>query len=280
MLIAAVPSMPIREAPETAVVLYTALMVAVTAGFFLWWLRSPAEHRIGPVLPLILAGGMLSGLMEAWLDNVVLVGYPPEQNLPAWEAYGRTVPIFTTIGYGWFCGGLLYVVARYLQKHEVTAKKIWTIFTATVVVDFVAIGLTSWIGILEFFGNPPMNIGGYPLWWGAFDGLDVILGGALVLVLLDHLRGRQQLWYLLVPSIALGAASGIVAWPISTAINSSWSGPAKFACALGTIGLSLACVRFIAAAMPRTVTLSRYAADHAAPAIAGEQVDARRLETV
>ena len=215
--------------------------------------------------------------MEAWLDNVVLVGYPPEQNLPVIEAYGRSVPIFVPIGYGWFCGGLLYLVARYFQRQEVTARKVWAIFGAIVVVDFAAIGLSSWIGILEFYGDPPLNVAGYPLWWAAFDGLDVILGGAIVLVLLDHLRGRQQLWYLLVPSIALGAASGIVGWPVSTAINSSWSDPAKYACALGTIALSLACVRFIAAALPRIVRLSR---DSVAPTSTHPLAEPRELEPV
>lgn len=252
MSLAAVPQMPIRDAPETALIVYTALMIAVTAGFLLWWLRSPAERRVGPALPLLLVGGMLSGLMEAWLDNVVLVGYPPEQNLPVLHAFGRSVPIFVPIGYGWFCGGLLYLVARAYQR-DGSARQVWTLYGVIAVVDFVAIGLSSWIGILEFYGDPPMNVLGYPLWWAGIDGLDVVLGGAIVLVLLHHLQGRHQAWLVLVPSIALGAASGIIGWPISTALNSSWSMPTKYACALASIGLSIACVRFIAAAVPLLV---------------------------
>jgi hypothetical protein len=242
--------MPVRDAPDTALVVYTALMALITAGFFVYWLRTPAERRIGPALPLLLVGGAISGLMEAWLDNVVLVGYPPDQNLPVLESFGRSVPIFVPIGYAWFCGGLLYLVARAYQR-GVTARKVWQLYGLIAVVDFVAIGLSSWIGILEFYGDPPMDIAGYPLWWAGIDGLDVVLGGAIALLLLPHLHGRSQLWLLTVPSIALGAASGIVAWPVSTAINSSWSMTAKYACAFASIGLSLACVRFLAAALPR-----------------------------
>jgi hypothetical protein len=268
MTLAAAPPMPIRDAPDTALVVYTALMAIVTAAFLLYWLLTPAERRIGPALPLLLLGGALSGLMESWLDNVVLVGYPPEQNLPVLQSFGRSVPIFVPIGYAWFCGGLLYVVARAYQR-GVTARRVWQLYAVIALIDFVAIGLSSWIGILEFYGDPPMNIGGYPLWWAGIDGLDVVLGGALVLLALRHLQGRSQAWLVLVPSIALGAAAGIVGWPVSTAINSGWSMPAKYACALASIALSLTCVRFLAAAVPRLAQLlERKPAEIAPPAAA------------
>lgn len=259
--LADVPEMPIRDSPNNALILYTVLMAVVTSCFLLWWGRTPAERKIGPALPLIVAGGVISGLMEAWLDNVVLVGYPPHQALPAIEAFGRSVPIFVPIGYGWFCGGLLYVVARSFQR-GITRRKVWTIYGIVALVDFVAIGLSSWIGILQFFGNPPMNILGYPLWWAGIDGLDVVLGGVLVFALLNHLRGMSQLWYLIVPSIALGASAGIVGWPVSTAINSQWSMSAKYLAAIASIGLSSACVHFIARALPR-VTQAAYAEEAA-----------------
>ena len=248
--LAGVPEMPIRDSPNNALIIYTVLMVVVTSCFLLWWARTPAERKIGPALPLIVVGGVISGLMEAWLDNVVLVGYPPHQALPVIEAFGRSVPIFVPIGYGWFCGGLLYLVARSFQR-GITRRKVWAIYGIIALVDFGAIGLSSWIGILQFFGNPPMNILGYPLWWAGIDSLDVVLGGVLVFALLNHLRGMSQLWYLIVPSIALGASAGIVGWPVSTAINSQWSMSAKFVAAIASIGLSLACVHFIARALPR-----------------------------
>jgi hypothetical protein len=250
--------MPVRDAPETALVVYTALMAALTAGFLLYWLLTPAERRVGPALPLMLMGGVLAGLMEAWLDNVVLVGYPPEQNLPVIEAYGRSVPIFVPIGYGWFCGGLLYLVARAYQR-GVSAPKVWAIYAAIAVVDFVAIGLSSWIGILEFYGDPPLEVLGYPVWWAGIDALDVVLGGAVTMVLLDRLGGWRQAWVVVVPSVVLGASAGIVGWPISTALNSDWSTAAKYGCALASIGLSLCCVRFIAAALPAVRAAGRAA---------------------
>lgn len=265
MSLAGIPVMPVRDAPETALWVYTGLMALVTVAFFVAWARSPDERRVGIALPVLLVGGMLSGLMESWLDNVVLVGYPPEQNLPVLESFGRSVPIFVPIGYGWFCGGLLYVVARAYQR-GVTPGKVWRLFGLIALVDFVAIGLSSWIGILEFYGDPPMEVLGYPIWWAGIDGLDVVLGGAIVLVLLRHLKGRAQAWLVFVPSIALGAATGIVGWPITTALNSSWSMPAKYACACASLTLSLVCVRFLSLALPRLLELLGYEATGASRA--------------
>lgn len=242
-MLALVPPLPVKSAPETAFAIYTALMALTTAGFLGWWVKS--ERKRGPALPLIILGGALSGLMEAWLDNVVLYRWPPHQNLAAFEAFGRTVPMFVPIGYAWFCGALLYVVARRFQR-GVTVRQVWAILGIVAVVDFVAIGLSAWIGVSDFFGDPPLKVADYPIWWAAFDGCDVLIGGALVWFLLPRLKGLEQLWLVLVPPISLGAASGAVGWPVSTAINSQWSPTGKLLCALATIGLALAITHFLA----------------------------------
>lgn len=255
-----IPAMPIREAPQAALWVYTILMCLVTAGFFLWWLVSERKH--GPALPILLIGGALSGFMEPFLDNVVLVGYPMDQHTPFFVAFERPVPVFVIIGYAWFCGGLLYILARVFQK-RLSTHKIWALYGVIAVIDFVAIGLSAWLGILVFFGDPPLMIAKFPIWWASIDGLNVVLGGTLACFLVDQLRGLNQLWLLLLPSVVLGAAAGIVGWPISTAINSTWSMEAKYACALVSIGLSLACVHFIAQTAPRLTIRPVVDANHA-----------------
>lgn len=263
--------MPVRAAPGQALVVYTVLMITLTVLFAAFWLVSERERRSGPALPILLVGGAISGLMEPWLDNVVLVGYPPHQNLPVIHAFSRSVPLFVPIGYAWFCGGLLYIVARLFQS-GVSARRIWALYGAIAIVDFVAIGLSSWIGVLQFFGHPPMNIGGYPLWWAGIDGLDVVLGGTIVFALLHGLRGRRRLWLALVPSISLGACAGLVGWPISTALNSGWSTSAKWTCACASICLSLAAVTFLARAVPRLAAILAPAPEPA-PARAARAAD-------
>lgn len=243
-----IPEMPVREAPQAALVTYTVLMVLLTLAFFTWWAVS--ERKRGPALPLFLVGGAVSGLMEPWLDNVVLVGYPIHQITPVFTAFERPVPIFVPIGYAWFCGGLLYVLYRAFER-KFDARRIWTLYGIIAVVDFVAIGLSAWLGILVFFGDPPMKIAGFVVWWAGIDALQIVLGATLAVFLVPRLRGYQRLWFVLIPSVVLGAAAGIVGWPVSTAINSGWPMWAKYACALASIGLSLACTHFVAQSAPR-----------------------------
>ncbi|MGW6728004.1 hypothetical protein ACWF9G_19060 [Nocardia sp. NPDC055029] len=231
-------------------IVYTIAMAFITSGFAIYWVVTPKERRVGPALPALLLGGAFAGLMESWFDNTILVTYPLDQPLPTLDSFGRSVPLFVPIGYAWFCGGLLYIIARAFQTN-VTAGFVWKLYGAIIVIDFLAIGASSWIGILRFFGDPPMNIAGYPLWWAGIDGLAAILGGAVVASLLPHLRGVKQLWLIAVPPVVFAAAGGAVGWPISTALNSDWSMPAKYACALVSMAFSLACVRFITVAMPR-----------------------------
>jgi hypothetical protein len=248
-VVSAFVEMPVHEAPQTAFIVYTAITAAVTGGLVLWWAISD-EHRRGPGFLLVLLGGFISGFSEAWLDNVVLVWWPPDQDLGFFDAMGRTVPIFVPVGYAWFCGGLLYFTARFYER-GVTARQVWAILGLVVVVDFIGIGLPTWLGLLGFFGDPPMNILGYPLWWAAIDGVDVILGGAVLYFLLPVLKGWRRLWLMLVPPIMIGLSAGAVGWPVSTAINSGWSTGAKWIAATVTIGLGLAIVHLVAQVVSR-----------------------------
>lgn len=125
------------------------------------------------------------------------------------------------------------------------------------VIDFIAIGLSAWIGVLEFFGDPPMKIAGFAVWWAAIDALQVVLGATLAVFLVPALCGAQQLWLILIPSVVLGAAAGIVGWPISTALNSDWPMWAKYVCAFASIGISLAFTPFIAESAPRIAVYLR-----------------------
>lgn len=241
-------TMPVHHQHLGALVVYTVLMCVVTGGLLVWWAAS-AERRRDPALPLLLVGGAISGLVEPFLDNVVLFWYPPHQSLPTIVAFGRSVPIFVPIGYAWFCGGLLYFVAR-LYDRGVSRRTVWAVVGWVVVIDYVAIALTAWIGVAGFFGHPPLSIGGYPLWWAAIDGSDVVVGAAVVFYLLPHLAGWNRLWLVSVPPIMIGTAAGAVGWPISTALNSGWSGPGKLVAALVTIGLGCLLVHLVASVVP------------------------------
>jgi hypothetical protein len=260
--------MPVHAEDRAGMAVYTVAMCAITGGVLLWWAASPQRRR-DPALLYLLAGGAIAGCLEPFLDNVVLFWYPPHQHLVAFHAIGRTVPLFVPIGYAWFCGSLLYLVARIFQR-GVRERDVWALLGAVAVIDFVAIGLTSWLGIAGFYGSPPFDIGGYPLWWAAFDGTDVILGGAIVYYLLPRLPGRSRLWLLLAPPFALGIATGAVGWPITTALNTPFGTAGKWLAGTVTIGLGLVVVFAVARVVTR---LPAVPPEDSAPIGIGKQSD-------
>jgi hypothetical protein len=64
-----IPDMPIREAPQGALIAYTVLMVLITLGFLIWWALS--ERKRGPALLLcaLRVDGTVVGQRRAsWLS--------------------------------------------------------------------------------------------------------------------------------------------------------------------------------------------------------------------
>jgi hypothetical protein len=236
-------TMPIHHAPQGGYIVYTALMAAGTLGLLAWWALS-AERRRGPWLPLLLAGGALSVVCEPLFDNLVLFWYPPHQPLPAFHAFGRSVPLCVIIGYAWFDGGLLYLAARLLERGG-GARAMWRLAGIVFLIDFVAIGLTMWIHVAGFYGHQVITIGGYPLWWGAVDVSNVVFGGFVVFHLLGRLRGVRRLYLLLVPTWVTGATAVAVAGPAALALNSGWSTAGTVLASLATIVLGVAVVDLV-----------------------------------
>jgi hypothetical protein len=175
----------------------------------------------------------------------VLFWYPPHQQLWAFHAFGRTIPICVVIGYAWFCGGLPYFAARLFDR-GIGGRGLLALAGAVFLVDFVAIGLTSWINVAGFYGGQPFDVAGYPLWWGAVDIVNVILAGAIVQYLLPRLTGARRLYLLFVPTLVVGGAAVAVAGPVSIALNSRWSGIGKALAALVTVALGAVIVRLVA----------------------------------
>ena len=244
------PAMPIHAAAQSGFTVYTVLMAVLTGGLLAGWALSGKHRREHAVFPLLLAGGALSAICEPVFDNLVLFWYPPHQQLSAFHAFGRTIPICVVIGYVWFCGGLPYL-AYTLIKRGATVRGLWALAAVVFVIDFVAIGLTSWLNIAGFYGGQPFNVAGYPLWWGAVDTANVLLGGALLYYLIPRLRGARRLYLLLIPTWVTGATAVAVAGPVAIALNSRWSMAGKSVAALVTVGLGFGIVDLVASRLGR-----------------------------
>jgi hypothetical protein len=245
MSFANVPTMPIHHEPKTAYAVYTVLMTVITVGLLVYYATSKSERKHGPLLPLLLAGGAISALYEPVFDNLILYWYPPHNSFQAFAMWDRSIPWFVPIGYAWFCGALPYLAYR-VYRRGVTARQVWLLLAAVMVIDAAAISTAGWLGTSGFFGNQPFNLWGkYPLWWAGIDGPHVIVGGAILYLLIPRLQGRSLAVLLLVPTVTLGLIAGVCAWPVALALHSGWSdvpthiaGAATFALGMGLVWLA------------------------------------------
>ncbi len=238
--------MPVMPAPPVAGAAFLIGTIVILTGILLWWAFGGERKRQGWVLPLIFAGTALSAVMiEPIYDNTLLYWYPDVNNLAFFRAYDRTIPWFVPLGYAWFFGGSAYVVWRVIEGGAL-AKRIWQLFAATTVVDWLAVSICEWLDLSAFYGNQPFHVFGSPIWFSFCDATGGFVLGAALAVFVPYLQGSRRLWLLILPSFTYASTLGSTTAPVTLALNSAWSVPVTWAAGAATMALCMVAIHVIA----------------------------------
>jgi hypothetical protein len=230
--------MPQNASPFGNVIAFTALGVIVIVGLLIWWAIS--ERRRGPVLPLLIVGTALSGIViEPVFDNTLLYWYPVDGSFSAVSAYGRNIPWWLVLGYGWFFGGSSYVLWRMFSNGVSRAKFVGLVIVVAGI-DQLANGVAGWLKISGFYGPQPFKWSTINVWFGIADATAAVVGATVLYVLVPHLRGPRYAWLLVTPTIAYGAVLGGITAPVTLGLQSEWTTLGRWIGGAGTI--ALACV--------------------------------------
>jgi hypothetical protein len=241
-----IATMPVMPAPQIAGAAFLIGTCVIMGAILLWWALGPERHRNGWVLPLVFAGTALSAVMiEPIYDNTLLYWYPDENRLAFFRGFGRTIPWYVPLGYAWFFGGAAYLVWRIIEKGA-SAARIWSLFSVTICVDWLAVSICEWLDLSAFYGNQPFHIFGSPLWFSLCDATGGFVLGAALAVFMPHLVGVKRLWLLLLPSFTYAATLGSTTAPVSLALNSSWSTPLVWLGGLATMAMCMVVIHVIA----------------------------------
>jgi hypothetical protein len=229
--------MPTDLSPPTGPsVGFTAAAAVIVVALLVWWWFS-GERRRGPILPLLFVGIAVSAIVvEPVYDNTLLYWYPPENALGLFNAYDRTVPLFTVIGYAWFFGGTSYILWRLFQR-GVRRRQIWGLFGIVVVIDALATATAGWLGISGFYGDQPFMFAGINVWFAFADATGSIVGAVILHLLVPRLQGWKWLWLLVIPTISYGAVLGGVTSPVVLGLQSDWTTLGRWLGGAGTIAL-------------------------------------------
>jgi hypothetical protein len=251
-LLAAIPQPPVNGVmPKTAetvfnVFIFIPLAIALTIA-----VRHIAKGR-GPLLLFCIIGGALAATCEPIVDVLGLVYLKERHALGTFTILDRTMPLYICFVYPWYVGGLGYLAYKLFDR-GIALQGMLALWALDCVVDVFLESPGILLHTYSYYGNQPLNIWGFPLWWGFVNPVMPMLAGAFIYCLKPHLTTNWKL-LAVIPLIPMadGIANAATAFPMWIALNqtdvsSVWT----YLAAAITLGLALFSVWIISLAVAR-----------------------------
>jgi hypothetical protein len=225
------------QMPHAAQLVATVAMAVLVAGFTAYAVREIVRSR-SATLALLLIGGAISYFNEPIDDVLGLVWHPVVGQWTALDTFAR-VPLWGLGIYIVFFGGMPYLILQSLRR-GVTRRQLWGWVGVLAVVDIAVELPVLASGIYSYYGDAPMQIGGFPVYWIVINAVGPLALAVLLLVTGDTFTGRRALYLPFLPIMFDTAGSVAVGWPIFSALNAQAAGSIRWLAAALTIAIGLA----------------------------------------
>jgi hypothetical protein len=222
--------------PHGAQTVYTSVWGAIVLGFAVYAVVLLARKR-DPLLAVLLVGGAIAYFNEPIDDLLGLVWHPRPGQWVALRTFGPA-PVWGVFVYMALFGGIAYLMMRAFER-GVSRRQVWTwiavFWVADIAVEVPAIAS----GMYRYYGHPPLQVAGLPLYWFAIN-----IGGSVetaVILLLGRrwFSGWRLLLLLPVPMLLDAACSVALGWPIFSALHAQASMPIKYLAAFVTLAMGV-----------------------------------------
>jgi hypothetical protein len=241
--------------PHTAQLVATVAMAVLVAGFAVYAIREIARRR-SVTLALLLIGGAISYFNEPIDDVLGLVWHPVVGQWTALDTFSR-VPLWGLGIYIVFFGGMPYLILQYLLR-GMTRWQLWGWVGVLAVVD-VAVELPILAsGIYSYYGDAPLQIGGFPVYWIVINTVGPLALAVLLLAAGDTFTGWRAAYLLFLPMVCDAAGSVAVGWPIFSALNAQASAPVRWLAAALTVTIGLVALDLLIVYAARTSAALRH----------------------
>jgi hypothetical protein len=200
-------------------VFFLVLCSVIFAAFFGWCVVRAVRTR-QPIALFLLLGGLIATLVEPMLDNLGLLWFDRNNVGIAFHLFGRYMPTYVVLGYGFFFGGMAFVAYDGLRRgHGVSF--LWKLYAVGWVFDMAIESGGSLAHLYKYYGTQPFNIWGVPLWWMFINPALCVAVGVVCYRLGDRMAGMRSV--LAVPLLPLmyGGIYGGACWPIFVALHST-----------------------------------------------------------
>jgi hypothetical protein len=194
-----------------------------------------------PVGVFFLIGGALTTLNEPIVDVLGKCWFPA---IGAWvilSAWGVSIPAHMLPVYTWYVGGQALIAYR-IYGRGISMRGVFLLYAAFAVVN-VALempGLNLAQPMYSYFGNQPLVIEKFPLWWTFVNALMPMMMAGIVFRLHAVLRGWRQLLAIPLAWMSASATNGAISAPVWLALNLQYSSMGITLCAaIISLGLGL-----------------------------------------
>lgn len=230
------------EAAQLVATIIAGTALAIVVLYALWdWRRTRS-----PLMLTFLVGGAVCYLNEPMVDLLGLVWYPRPGQWVAIDTFAP-VPWWGLFVYVAFFGAVPYLALRSMRERGVTVRSTWVWFGAFFVLDALIEQPIIHSGLYHYYGDPPFEILGFPLYWMFINAGGPMLESTILLLVPNWFRGPRAVLVIALGMITDAACSVSVGWPIFSGLNASAAQPVKYLAAVLTMIFGVGLVQAIAA---------------------------------
>lgn len=274
LLLGSVPQPPINFKASSAQDVFSIAQIVVFAVMVVFAVRELARGK-GPIFLACLAGGAIAVIWEPIVDVLGQCWLPSRgQHWEAFTLLGRHVPLMMPFVYSWFVGGQGYLFYRIFDR-GIDRRRLFQLYALVVLVNIALESPGILANVYTYYGKQPMDIWGFPLWWGIINPLMPMIAGAAIYKLKPLLTMPQ----LIVAVIAIipcadGAANAIVGWPVIAALNTNVGYAGTWVASFITLGLGLSVAWVVSLLVARPTTVGAPAVEAAPRPISSPKIPA------
>lgn len=196
------------------------------------------KTRGSPIGVLFLLGGALTTLNEPVVDILGKCWFPALGSQVLFTAWGVSIPTYMVLVYAWYVGGQAFLAYRLYEK-GITVKGVFGLYATLAAVNVVLEVPGLQVPMYSYYGNQPLVVFGFPLWWTFCNALMPLMMAGIVFRLEPVLRGLRQLLVIPLTWMVAAATNGLVAAPVWLALNSGGGLGLAHGAALLSLGMGI-----------------------------------------